>query len=89
MDKRSTWLIKNIDIDVLNPPTELVCLKATAFERTGASKVFLRSTVLSQTTSMDRTHQYNSFEVGITPQLSLVDGKIASVTMENGPDPRL
>ena len=89
MDNMQTCLIKNINIDVLYSPTELVCSKATAFERMGASKVFLRSTVLSQTTSMDRTHQYNSFEVGITPQLSMIEVQIASVTMENGPDPRL
>ena len=89
MDKRSTWLIKSIDIDVLNPPTELVCLKATAFERTGASKDFLRRIVLSQTTSMNCTHQYDSFDVVITPQLPLDDEEIASATMENGPDPRL
>ena len=89
MDNMQICLIKNINVDVLNSPTELVCSKATAFERTAASKGFLRRILISQTTSMNRTHQYNSFEVGITPQLSLDDEKIASVTMENGPDPRL
>ena len=89
MDNMSVCLIKNINIDVLYSPTELVCSKATAFERTAASKGFLRSILISQTTSMNCTHQYNSFEVGITPQLSLIEVQIASVNMENGPDPRL
>ena len=89
MDNMQTCLIKNINIDVLYSPTELVCSKATAFERTAASKGFLRRIVLSQTTSMNCTHQYDSFDVVITPQLPLDDEEIASATMENGPDPRL
>ena len=41
MDNMSVCLIENINIDVLYSPTKLVCSKATAFERTAASKGFL------------------------------------------------